>query len=245
MPIPGGVAPLIAINDHGRSSGGSVATLIDNTKNWPVDMWKGASISLFLGNVLCTKCIISNTSNAITFAAITAAIGPGVQYFILSTNILADGASVIVSGMAEVAIAVQRVPLTVVGVADVTIDAQAVGVYTERDWAATEDNDVSLTGQKIDTLNDWQDIISYTPAGGRVLYIDDFSYHIESNYPLRITVAGVTIWQTGATAGMAVAIPFTTPKKVEAGQALLVQFNGGNLGDTENYANLGCREYAA
>lgn len=125
----------------------------------------------------------------------------------------------------------------------IKIAAQTVAVYTARDWATTEDADKSLTGTSTTSVVEWNPIISYTPAAGKVLYIDDFDYYTKLWCYLKISIAGTTIWTTKTIAEGRGAITFSTPKKVEAGEALLVAWKLGGTDTYENIVNLGCREY--
>lgn len=209
MPIPGGVAPVIAINDRGRSSGGSLTTLVDASKNWPIDVWKGASINLFLGDVLCTKCIVSNTSNSISFPALSTPIALGIEYFIVSTNILADGASVIISGTA-----------------DVVITSQVAGIYLQPEWAAKEGFGKMIWAEGLDKAWAVNLIAGYTVPANKELYITNAAgasvahNAADGDKPQQcyggISIAGTPVGVCGGNGGFSIA--FTTPVRAVAAE---------------------------
>jgi len=145
------------------------------------------------------------------------------------------------------------VNITAQDLAELTIKiiAQSVGVYVERDWATTQNNDKSLTGSVSGAGVAWVTILDYTPGAGKVLYIDDFDYSIPAETAeahLKITIDGTVVWQARFMSDAAGKSSeglrsFTTPKKALANEQVLVQANyvGANRTVT---ANLGCREYS-
>ena len=118
MPIAAGVAPVIAVAARGKSSGGSLVTLIDASKNWPVDVWRGCALNLFVGDILVTHRISSNTATVLTFQAASVAVVAGTDYFIVGN------------------VSIQA--------ADVTIAAQVAGVYLQPEWASLQQLDMNF-----------------------------------------------------------------------------------------------------
>jgi len=243
MPIAAGVAPVVAVSDRGKATGGSLTTLVDASKNWPIDVWQGAAVNLFLGDALCAKRIISNTKNTMTFQAISTPIVAGIQYFIVSTNIIVDGANVVVSGTTEVAIAVQRVPLAITGVADVTIAAQSVGLSLKPVWAAEEDEDLNLTGEGPLGGDSGCNIISYPVLANTTLYVGLLSYGgelLRGYIELREGTTrrwGMNWWATFA---FPIIMPFITPAKFVAGETCNVYLYNDDPDQKEARANLSC-----
>lgn len=70
---------------HGSSTAvGTTTTLIDSTKIWPTNFWIGARVKFVAGTGVGQESTISsNTSNTLTFAAVTTAPGTDTVYSIL------------------------------------------------------------------------------------------------------------------------------------------------------------------
>jgi len=132
----------------------------------------------------------------------------------------------------------------------IKIHAQDVGVYIERDWASTQDNDKTLTGG---VVNAWdtgrEDVISYAVDTGKVLYIDDIDICCHSIGTDKMAVwlvkNSTDIWriyfQNDQPPYQRV---FTTPKKIIAGETVKVQCDFvATTGSGGVVASLGGREY--
>jgi len=61
------LGPFLLSMENGRASGGTSNTLVDNTKTWKTDMWKGAYVHIYDGTGKGQiRKIISNTSDTLT-----------------------------------------------------------------------------------------------------------------------------------------------------------------------------------
>jgi hypothetical protein len=59
-----------ATSESGKAVAGTITTLTDTTKNWPVDHWQHAFVSLTLsafGGIEYTREVVSNTADTLTF----------------------------------------------------------------------------------------------------------------------------------------------------------------------------------
>jgi len=133
----------------------------------------------------------------------------------------------------------------------IKIAAQSVGVYVERDWAATQDEDKSLTGtaKVYDTSS--EDVVSYTVPAGKTLYIDDISFSIDfKSATMRqeciLEIAGAEVWRMYLTTDTPIIEKlFTTPRKANAGESVILRvYNSDTAYITYVTANLTGREYS-
>jgi len=148
MPIGAGVQPVIAVADRGKASGGSLATLVDTGKSWPVDVWRGCALNLFLGPVLATHRIASNTANTLTFEPANVPIVAGTQYFIVGN------------------VSIQA--------ADVVITAQVAGVYLEPEWQTKEGKDKTFLFTAPNVAIDASVSGLYAVPPGKTLFLTSF-----------------------------------------------------------------------
>lgn len=126
----------------------------------------------------------------------------------------------------------------------IKINAQVVGIWLVRDWSAKEATDKFLTGEIADVVVGWNTILSYTPAAGKVLYLDDINYYAaQYATQIRVTVAGTMVWQEYTIAAQRTYVPFTIPRKATAGQQVLVQRNSAHNTSYQIWANVFAREY--
>ena len=152
MPIGAGVQPLIAVGDRGKSTGGSLTTLIDSGKSWPVDIWRGCALNLFLGSILATHRIASNTASTLTFEAANVAILPGTEYFIVGN------------------VSIQA--------ADVVIRAQVAGVYLQPEWAAKIGVDRSFSFINMSVLGGLYGNMEYLVPADKTLYLFNMTFSL-------------------------------------------------------------------
>jgi hypothetical protein len=78
-----------SILDKGISTGGSITTLTDPSKNWEVDIWAGSKLFLLINGQIFTRYISSNTFNTLTFDTLPVSVQvfSGVPYTIYSIEI--------------------------------------------------------------------------------------------------------------------------------------------------------------
>ena len=152
MPIAAGVAPVIAVAARGKSSGGSLVTLIDASKNWPVDVWRGCALNLFVGDILVTHRISSNTATVLTFQAASVAVVAGTDYFIVGN------------------VSIQA--------ADVTIAAQVAGVYLQPEWANLQQLDMNFNYPGVNVATGGNANGAYLVPDPRTLFITSMQTYI-------------------------------------------------------------------
>ncbi|GAI34089.1 unnamed protein product [marine sediment metagenome] len=157
MPIAAGVAPVIAVADRGKATRGSLTTLVDTSKSWPVDIWRGCALNLFLGSILATHRIASNTADTLTFEAANVPIVAGVAYFIVGS------------------VSIQA--------ADVVIAAQVAGVYLQPEWATKEGQDKNFYFHKDDATTGIWATGSYRAPVGKTLYITSIQAGSRARFP--------------------------------------------------------------
>ena len=66
--------------DSGVASSGTNSTLVDNAKNWPVNSWFNALLSIRIDNVRYSTITSGNAYNQLNFAVLPVAIKPGSPY---------------------------------------------------------------------------------------------------------------------------------------------------------------------
>ena len=128
----------------------------------------------------------------------------------------------------------------------IKIHAQDVGVYVERDWAAKEDEDKSLTGSSaVDYDAGEVNVFTYTVSANREVYIDDISISVNGDYiNVWLKEDTTTRWQMAVYKESPYAQVFTTPKKFVAGEIIniIAEFVAAS-GTATVKTNLGGREY--
>jgi len=126
----------------------------------------------------------------------------------------------------------------------IKIAAQSVGVYVERDWATTQDNDKTLVASSIGQgagIN--QRLINYTVPTGKTLYIDDMDISGTQTWLGRLDIGGSTVYEINGPANTPNPLTFTTPKKATAGQAVELYIKNTGSASGDFYANINGREY--
>jgi len=140
----------------------------------------------------------------------------------------------------------------------INVHAQDVGVYIERDWAATQDEDLTGTGSVSPGDATESFAIDYTVLANYVLYVDEITWSgwstervgLGSRLIYRLYIDSTKKWEVvdqGITANLAFywtyKHTFSTPIKVAAGEHLKLGFlpsaNGGTL-----YGNFNGRLYS-
>jgi len=66
--------------DKGTATGGSTTTLVDSTKSWAVDIWKGSLVLVQRGAIGYVAKVITNDATTLSFAAIGATVTAGDTY---------------------------------------------------------------------------------------------------------------------------------------------------------------------
>lgn len=72
---------LIAV--RGTASGGSATTVVDDTKNYPADLYKGKVIKVTVDDVDYYRLITACSGDTLTFATITETVAKGCPYEVL------------------------------------------------------------------------------------------------------------------------------------------------------------------
>lgn len=152
MPIGAGVQPVIAVADRGKATRGSLTTLVDASKSWPVDIWRGCALNLFLGSILATHRIASNTADTLTFEPAKVAIVAGVSYFIVGS------------------VSIQA--------ADVVIAAQTAGVYLQPEWAAKIGVDRSFSFIDMSVAGGLWANLEYLVPADKTLYLFNMTFSL-------------------------------------------------------------------
>lgn len=152
MPIPGSVAPVVTVGDRGKATGGSLTTLIDAGKNWPIDAWRGCALNLFAGSILYTRRISSNTATTLSFQATSVAVVGGIDYFIVGN------------------VSIQA--------ADVVIAAQVAGIYLQPEWASLQQLDMNFNYPGVNVATGGNANGAYVVPAGRTLFITSIQAYI-------------------------------------------------------------------
>jgi hypothetical protein len=173
------------------------------------------------------------------------------QYITLKVDIVAQSVTLNVNISASavtlnINIASSAITLTVTASQlSIKIDAQTVGIYGERDWAAYEDYDLLLTGSVNISGTSWGTVISYTVPSNKVLYINDVVYSGKiADGVAQVTRSSTVLWQvewdeTDPPSPMFWEFP--TPIKFTAGQVVKLYVRNEDTTTKSARGNLGCR----
>lgn len=192
MPVSNSISPAITVVDRGEATGGSLTSLVDSKKDWPVDLFRGSAVNFLMGGVVVTRRISSNTATVINFESIGAAVAAGTRYFIVGSITITSGSDINIASQAadiDVRLAASTITMdvnvtnatiaitgsvSITGVAQIDIESQSVGVYLQPEWASKTGLD-KVFYFTADCSPDFYNYHRYTVPAGKTLYVVHFT----------------------------------------------------------------------
>lgn len=126
------------------------------------------------------------------------------------------------------------------------------GLYGTRDWAAVEDDDLSLVASANIAGGATVNVIDHTVPVGDVAYVDGAVLSVEFEGRFKLIIGGITVFAilleytegfTGGRMGGRLSHVFSTPKKAIAGEHIVVELENLVAAVSIFTASLDCREF--